>query len=46
MRTNIPGLFSAGILNEGIFNQALASAAQGSIAANTSFEEIKNETKL
>lgn len=46
MRTNIPGLFSAGSLNDGAFNQALASAAQGSIAAHSAFSEIKAETNV
>ena len=46
MGTNIPGLFSAGSVNEGSFAQALASAAQGSIAAHSAFSEIKAETNV
>ena len=43
MKTNIPGLFSAGEINSGTFSQAVVAAAQGAIAANTAYEEIKIE---
>jgi len=46
MRTNIPGLFSAGVVNEGTFAQAITSAAEGAIAANTAYGEIKSETNV
>ncbi len=44
MRTNIHGVFSAGDLNSENFKQAVVATAEGAIAANTAFEEIKRES--
>ncbi len=44
MRTNVPGIFSAGDLNSENFKQAVVATAEGAIAANTAFEEIKRES--
>ncbi len=44
MRTSIKGIFSAGDLNSDNFKQAVVAAAEGAIAANTAFEEIKRES--
>lgn len=44
MRTSVRGIFSAGDLNSNNFKQAVVAAAEGAIAANTAFEEIKIES--
>lgn len=43
MRTSTHGIFSAGDLNSGNFKQAVIATAEGAIAANTAYEEIKYE---
>lgn len=44
MKTSVYGLFTCGDVNAGNFKQAIVAAAEGAIAANTAFEEIKRET--
>ncbi|MEI7961075.1 MAG: FAD-dependent oxidoreductase [archaeon] len=43
MRTNVHGIFSAGDLNSGNFKQAVIATAEGAIAANAVYEEVKYE---
>jgi thioredoxin reductase (NADPH) len=45
MNTNIHGIFSAGDMNSRNFKQAVVAAAEGAIAANSAYNEIKNEGK-
>jgi len=44
LHTNIRGVFSAGDLNSGNFKQAVVAVAEGAIAANSVYEEIKRES--
>jgi thioredoxin reductase (NADPH) len=44
MKTSTRGIFSAGDLNSGNFKQAVIATAEGAIAANAAYEEIKYET--
>lgn len=44
MRTSTPGIYSAGDLNSGNFKQAVIATAEGAIAANAAYEEIKFES--
>ena len=46
MRTNIPGFFSAGTVNEDVFSQAIIAAGEGALAAHSAFSEIKAETNV
>ena len=44
MRTSMHGIFSAGDLNSGNFKQAVVAVAEGAIAANSAYGEIKQES--
>jgi thioredoxin reductase (NADPH) len=40
-RTNVPGVYAAGDVVAGSFKQAITAAAQGVIAANSAYEDVK-----
>ena len=40
-KTNVPGLFAAGDVTNGIMKQIITAAADGAIAANMAYKEIK-----
>jgi thioredoxin reductase (NADPH) len=41
LRTSVKGVFSAGSVNDGAFDQAIYAAAQGALAANSVYRELK-----